>query len=219
MNEQTRQIQAALKAAGYDPGPIDGIFGDLTAAATKNWVAMRAAPPAVMMGPTRGREDLAWMEIAREWQGLHEREDHSALVAFLTSDHASVGDPAQLPWCGDFVETCVKLALPGEVFAGRVRENPYFARNWLDFGQECGATYGAVVVFERGPSSGHVAFLVGQDASCFYCLGGNQSDAVTVTRILKTRALGFRWPKSEPIRTTPLPGMTPGNMAISRNEA
>lgn len=33
--EQTKELQAALKAAGYDPGPIDGIFGPLTEAAVR----------------------------------------------------------------------------------------------------------------------------------------------------------------------------------------
>jgi peptidoglycan hydrolase-like protein with peptidoglycan-binding domain len=37
--DQVRKLQAALKAAGYDPGRIDGIFGPLTQAAVVNYQA------------------------------------------------------------------------------------------------------------------------------------------------------------------------------------
>jgi uncharacterized protein (TIGR02594 family) len=219
----TRQIQQALADFGYDPGPVDGIYGPKTAAAVRMWQAGASVTlepgdqPAVL--PVSAAEELPWMAVARAHLGLHETRDHAELLAFLKSDHASVGDPAKLPWCGDFVETCIKLGLPSEMFTGRVKENPYFARNWLEFGTYVPPTYGAIVVFERGPTSGHIGFLVGQDASCFYVLGGNQSDAVTVARIEKTRALGYRWPNAWPAIVEPLPQMTPGNMTISRNEA
>ena len=51
----------------------------------------------------------------------------------------------------------------------------------------------AVLVFERG-SGGHVGFAIGQDDTHFFVLGGNQSDAVTIARIAKSRLLGARWP-------------------------
>ena len=40
------------------------------------------------------------------------------------------------PWCGDFVETCIRAALPDEPLPGALGINPYWARNWLLFGQE-----------------------------------------------------------------------------------
>ncbi len=202
------EIQTWQAAIGV---PADGQFGPATLAASMALLP-KSAPKATGAA-------LPWMTVARQHLGLHEGVDNAALRAFLSSDKATVGDPAKLPWCGDFVETCMKLGLPGEVFTGRVKENPYFARNWLDFGRECSPTYGAVVVFERGPASGHVAFLVGVDAVSYYTLGGNQSDGITVARIAASRALGFRWPNSVPIRSTPLTDMTPGNMKISDNEA
>lgn len=76
---------------------------------------------------------------------------------------------------------------------------------------------GAVLIFERG-SGGHVGFAVGQDDTHFYVLGGNQSDAVTIARIAKSRLLGARWPATVPIRTQRLPTMQPGAFLSTTNE-
>lgn len=40
-----RDVQRALAAAGYDPGPIDGIMGPLTKAALRKYIAV--PPPQV----------------------------------------------------------------------------------------------------------------------------------------------------------------------------
>ena len=90
------------------------------------------------------------------------------------------------------------------------------AKAWLDWGKSCPAVYGAVVVFGRD-GGGHVGFLVGQSATNYYVLGGNQSNAVTIAPIAKSRALGTRWPASQPLVIRTLPQMSGG--AISRNEA
>jgi hypothetical protein len=86
------------------------------------------------------------------------------------------------------------------------------------FGQMVAPIVGAVLVFERG-SGGHVGFAVGQDDTHFYVLGGNQSDAVTIARIAKSRLIGARWPATWPPRLQRLPTMTPGDVDTSTNEA
>ena len=43
--ERVRELQEALTKAGYDPGPIDGIFGPRTKAALRKYVAV--PPPQV----------------------------------------------------------------------------------------------------------------------------------------------------------------------------
>jgi len=123
---------------------------------------------------------------------------------WLKRDGRSLGDPGENPWCGDFVETCIRVALPGEPLLGALGTNPYWARNWLLFGQAVQPIPGAVMIFERG-SGGHVGFTVGQDDTHFFVLGGNQSDAVTIARIAKTRLLGARWPATVPPRQQRLP--------------
>lgn len=217
MSEHLKQIQFALADLGHNPGPIDGQWGPRTEAATRALIS--ALGRAAAATPASPVTDLPWMAEAKRVLGRHEGRDNGWLRSWLKSDGKTLGDPAQLPWCGDFVETCIRLALPGEPFPGALGENPYWARNWLRLGAEIAPAYGAVLVFERGPSSGHVGFAVGQDAGNYFVLGGNQSNAVTVARIAKARLLGARWPSTFARPVLPrLPQMASGD-PISTNEA
>ncbi len=161
--------------------------------------------------------ELPWITIAKSVFGLHEVRDNAKLRKFLISDNKTLGDPKALPWCGDFVETCIKKALPHEPFIGDLGKNPYWARNWTSFGDKCNPCYGAVITFSRG-SGGHVGFVVGEDASYYYVLGGNQGDTVSITRIAKSRCLGTNWPKTYKNPNKPLPKMKAGNIPVSTNE-
>jgi uncharacterized protein (TIGR02594 family) len=161
--------------------------------------------------------DLPWMIEAKKVMGLHETRDRAALAKWLKSDGKTLGDPSKLPWCGDFVDTAMELALPDEPRPGPLGENPYWALNWLHFGKACNPAYGAVVAFER-PGGGHVGFLVGQDKTRFFVLGGNQGDTVSVTPIDRGRARGYRWPSTYKGKPGPLPEMKSG-VASSKNEA
>ena len=78
---------------------------------------------------------------------------------------------------------------------------------------------GDVLVFARG-KSGHVGIYVGEDASAFHVLGGNQSDRVMIKRIAKARLLGVRrcpWRINQPgnVRVVRLSG----GGSLSTNEA
>lgn len=204
------KIQAGLRDSNFDPGPIDGEFGPRTEGAARAWLAanVRAVPG----------DALPWMVEGKRMLGRHEVRDNGILARWLRLDGRTLGDPAKLPWCGDFVETCIRLALPGETFSGTLGKNPYWARNWLLFGETVPLTYGAVVVFSRG-SGGHVGFAVGEDETALHVLGGNQSNAVTVARVAKSRLLGARWPATHPRPVKPnLPRMTRDGK-LSTNEA
>jgi len=83
--------------------------------------------------------------------------------------------------------------------------NPLLARNWRKFGTKAETPMlGDVLVFWRGKPSGyqgHVGIYVGEDATAYHVLGGNQSDAVTITRIAKSRlieARRCRWKIAQP---------------------
>ena len=76
---------------------------------------------------------------------------------------------------------------------------------------------GAVLIFERG-TGGHVGFAIGQDDANFYVLGGNQSDAVTIARIAKSRLLGARFPTTYPPRLLCLPTMKPSEFLTTTSE-
>ena len=210
MSESVKAWQRALGVTA------DGDFGPHTLAAS---LALLPAQTGAGPEPDRSRGDqLPWIAEGLKVLGLHETRDNAALRAWLKSDGKTLGDPSALPWCGDYVETCIKAALPFEPFIGALATNPYFARNWGTFGESCILAYGCIVVFERGPNSGHVGFAVGQDADNIYVLGGNQGDAVSVVRIAHHRLLATRWPVTWTGDPQPCPAMTPGTIPTSVNE-
>lgn len=205
-------IQRRLKALGFNPGALDDAWGPATRKAVEAFQrsaglavdgvvgpqtvkALNAhatlAKPSVTRPPILKVGEPIWVLEGRRKMGLHEKLNSAALKRWLKSDGATVGDPAVVPWCGDFVETCIRLALPDE----KVPTNPYFARNWLTFGVKCPEpVVGAIAVFERGPKNGHVGFVVGQDATGLSILGGNQGNSISVSNVAKKRLLGCRWP-------------------------
>ena len=210
--EPIRLIQSGLDKLGHSPGSIDGVWGLRTARAMKALLA--ASGHAASLAPT---DPLPWITEAKSALGRHEARDRSWLMDWLKRDGRSLGDPSKSPWCGDFVETCIRVALPDEPLVGALGTNPYWARNWLLFGREVQPIIGAVLIFERG-SGGHVGFAIGQDDAHFYVLGGNQSDAVTIARVAKSRLLGARWPTTYSPRLQHLPTMKPGEFLATTNE-
>jgi len=163
------------------------------------------------------RKELPWIVEGKKVFGLHEINDNAKLKAWLRSDGKALGDPKALPWCGDYTETAIKNSLPDEPFTGAVGKNPYWARNWLKFGKPTEPCYGAVIVFARG-KGGHVGFVVGEDATDYYVLGGNQGNSVNVVRISKDRFLGCTWPITYSKNKRPLPKMTPNNLPRTTDE-
>lgn len=139
-----------------------------------------------------------------------------------------------IPWCGLFAAIVV-------LRAGKVpQSSPLWAMNWAKWGVEIAsntgttakpkltfkpglrASLGDVLVFQRKTATGfagHVGFYVAEDATAFHVLGGNQSDAVTITRVAKDRCIAVR----RPPMTTPPPSLKPyviaANGALSTNEA
>lgn len=207
-----RLIQSGLDKLGHSPGAVDGQWGVRTVRALKSLLTANGRPAALaLQGP------VPWITEAKTALGRNEARDRTWLMDWLKRDGRSLGDPCKTPGCGDFVETCIRMALPDEPLLGAVGTNPYWARNWLLFGQAVQPITGAVLIFERG-SGGHVGFAIGQDDTHFYVLGGNQSDAVTIARIAKSRLLGARWPATVPIRTQRLPTMQPGAFLSTTNE-
>ncbi len=77
----------------------------------------------------------------------------------------------ETPWCGTFVAHCIASAnLTPPPIAVR-------ASSWADWGANIRADRlapGAILVFQR-LGGGHVGFYVGEDATTYHVLGGNQS--------------------------------------------
>lgn len=227
-----KEIQQKLISLGFDCGPkgADGIMGRATQQALRNFQTTYRIPITgladtltlkTLFGSSTSTSvpTPPWLSIAIAKKGLHEVRNKSVLSSFLKLGKGTIGDPSVTPWCGDFVETCIAVALPNE----QVLANPYAAINWLSFGEQTAPRVGAILVFHRGdPSSwlGHVGFYVGEDTTHYHVLGGNQSNSVTVSRIAKSRLRpgGIRWPKSYPANTRPLV-KSPGDLQITSNEA
>lgn len=230
----TRDVQNRLKVRGFNPGPIDGVWGPMTSEAVRKFQTMsglRATGILNLKTMTQlgfphdvklyDKNVLApWMAEAKRRRDLHERRDHKSLWDWLRSDGATVGDPAKVPWCGDFVETAIALTLPAEP----IPNNPYLAANWTRFGRRLDTgRYGAVLVFWRGsPTSwkGHVGFYWGEDGTHYHVLGGNQGNSVNVARIEKGRLRegGIRWPGTVEHMTAPVL-LSANGVPVSRNEA
>ncbi|MEM7544725.1 MAG: TIGR02594 family protein [Pseudomonadota bacterium] len=207
-------VQRRLLIHGHNPGIVDGIWGRNTLKATVAFQVMKKLPAEGVLNPAtiaalktspgaaEATEDapqqdildrFPWMSLALRKRGLHEGRDNPELRKFLKSDGKTLGDPAQLPWCGDFVETCIAVTLPTTNLPG----NPYLARNWLKFGQTVDPCFGSVMVFWRGSRaghSGHVGFYYSEDEDRYHILGGNQKNAINVSSMRKDRFLGARMP-------------------------
>lgn len=121
----------------------------------------------------------------------------------------------EIPWCGLFLAIIVKRA------GFEVVKNPLWARSWNDFGtKQTKAMLGDVLVFTRPGGGGHVGIYVGEDDTCYHILGGNQSNMVNTSRLLKSRCIGIRrcnWRVSQPknVRVIKLSG----DGQISTNES
>lgn len=157
--------------------------------------------------------DPAWLAEARSLMGTREivgPKHNSWIVNGWARLGAGWFNDDETPWCGLFVAHCIDkagLAYP-KLFPR--------ALSWKDWGKPCGSLLGAVAVFQRS-GGGHVGFLVGENADQLYVLGGNQSNAVNIMPISKSRLTALRWPSERGLGTVKPPRMTGGT--ISRNEA
>lgn len=118
-----------------------------------------------------------------------------------------------IPWCGLFMAVVAKRA--GKSYPS----TPLWALSWSKFGEKAGQPrLGDVLVFKR-PGGGHVGLYVGEDSSCYHVLGGNQSDAVTITRIRKDRLYAVRREYKIGMPASAKPYVLAATGGISDNEA
>lgn len=151
-----------------------------------------------------------WMKYARSQIGVREvvGAKHSpTIMGWIKSLGAkklgiNVTDD-ETPWCGTFAaQVMTQAGLDTPPIAVR-------ASSWGHWGRKLVAPrYGCILVFTRS-GGGHVGFYVGEDKDCYHVLGGNQGNAVSITRIAKNRLSEMRWPNGpalpapKPIYLTP----------------
>ena len=245
-----KQIQEALIDQGHKI-KADGIMGPNTELAISNFKADNGLRRRPLIGPLtiellfdkkKVRKSIfnfdffkkdhvypPWVNELGRHMNWHEVRDNAKLQEWLRSDGATLGDPAKLPWCGDAMATAIRLTLPNEQFPGALGENPYWARNWVLFGDETQLALGAMIVATRG-SGGHIATAVGYDPDKrrIRVRGGNQSNSINDTWLDEGRIVGYRSPMNatgyrKPTtwrhKLPPIPIMNSAGQVVSTNEA
>jgi uncharacterized protein (TIGR02594 family) len=118
-----------------------------------------------------------------------------------------------IPWCGLFAATVVSRAGLDPV------ASPLWARNWAKFGTKAAVpSLGDILVFVR-PGGGHVGIYVGESATTYHVLAGNQGDKVCIEEIVKARCVAVRRPPYETTIASIKPYQTDSSGHTSTNEA
>lgn len=101
----------------------------------------------------------------------------------------------EIPWCGLAIAYACHKAKVGVI------AKPLWALSWANWGTEVkDPMLGDILTFKRD-GGGHVGMYVGEDQLCYHVLGGNQGNAMSVTRISKTRLYKARrtaWKIAQP---------------------
>lgn len=140
-----------------------------------------------------------WLDIAYKDLGVHETSGPKVtpeiLVALDWADGVKDGKYLQgihddeTPWCSSWACSVMEQS-------GHKSPRSAWAQSWAAWDQKLnGPAVGCIVVFKWSPSAGHVGYVVGKTPSgALAVLGGNQSDAVTISGFGTGNVLAYRWP-------------------------
>lgn len=160
---------------------------------------LRADPPAPRM-----------VQVALDLLGVHEgvgSADNPVVLAWAAevarATSSAYGDWAAdfynhdaIPWCGLFMALCAVRSAQGR--PERLPEHKYLSalewRAWGDAVPIASAVVGDVGISQRA-GGGHVFLIVGEDATHFHILGGNQGDQVSIVRKPKAEVIAVRRPR------------------------
>lgn len=186
MDETLFAIQKRLLELGFNPGPLDGVWGDQTRDAIFAQLGLKRIPK---IGSDA--VEAPWMDLARAAIGVKEAPGAASNPAILKY-YADAGVPQKsdvIPWCAAFVGAELKAA-------GYKPSGSLMARSYLDWGQVLDKPRkGCIAVLKRGaPPAGHVGFVESWTSHTIRLLGGNQGDAVSVASFSRAAILGYRWP-------------------------
>lgn len=120
----------------------------------------------------------------------------------------------EIPWCG------LAVAYAAYKAGVQVVDKPLWALSWANYGTKVTEPMlGDILTFKRD-GGGHVGIYVGEDKDCYHVLGGNQGNAMSVTRILKSRLYQARrtaWKVAQPASVRKV--LLDAKGTISKNEA
>ena len=119
----------------------------------------------------------------------------------------------ETPWCGLFCAHVMDhVGIHPPPIAVR-------ASSWGLWGRKLiNPRPGCILTFVR-EGGGHVGFYVGEDASHYHVLGGNQGNAVLITRIAKARLSEMRWPAGIDLPPAKIVRLSPSGAPVTVNEA
>ncbi|MDB5584810.1 MAG: hypothetical protein JWR80_9986 [Bradyrhizobium sp.] len=230
-------VQLALRNEGRDI-QADGEFGPITLVALKAFEAAHGLKPdGIVDVPTAAELDkiapppsvlkvAPWLATMRALTGTTETPGSKDNPFIVEMAHeivrrypdlkGSVGwyNHDSIPWCG------LGMGYVMAVNGIKPCDAPLSALAWATWGQKLSVpTPGAVMVYSR-TGGGHVTLYESEDATYYYCRGGNQSDALNVTRIPKSRAIkAIRWPAGVPLPTAGRKIGVTGNAVKAGSEA
>lgn len=153
-----------------------------------------------------------WLDKAMTYIGQREipgKQNNPVILRWWTEIRAPFTDD-ETPYCaagvGGVLEEC-----------GIRSSRSAAARSYLTWGQKLdGPCVGAIVVFERGPTHGHVGIVAGRDTRANLMVwGANQRNAVNIMPFPLHRVLGYRYPPGFPL---PLTGMGTLPTLLSRDQ-
>jgi len=225
----------ALKSSGYFCGAtesalmdfqdqcgleVDGEVGPETARAIDEAIAggrrsttssqeeqVVRPPPATGTRPLWVIEGLRWLNL-REARGA---ADNPEILEWAKEEGGSIAKDYthdEIPWCSLFANMLLtKVGIEGT--------KTLWALDWDKWGQKLpGPAVGAFAPMKR-EGGGHIAIVVGRDAhSNLMCLGGNQSDGVSIIPFPADRPLSFRWP----IGVTPPHQASLGSLPLMKSD-
>ncbi len=161
---------------------------------------------------------MDWMPYARSLIGVREIPGarHSPVImgwiARLGRRLGVAVRDDETPWCGTFCAHVMQhVGIEPPPIAVRASAWGAWGRKLLH------PRVGCIVVFSR-KGGGHVGFYEGEDATHIHVLGGNQSNAVNVMRLAKSRLTAMRWPDNVPLPAPQIVRLSPTGQA-SENEA
>lgn len=164
------------------------------------------------------KNDATWMVTAQSQIGTKEYPGASSnpkIMQWAGKVGKMMGmkyDGDHVPWCGLFAAyIMVENGIIPPSIAVR-------ASAWSTWGVALAKpSFGAILTFTR-EGGGHVGFYVSEDATNYHVLGGNQGDAVNITKIAKSRCSAIRWPGKYGLPTSG-PIVKNRDGTVSKNEA
>ncbi|MBR1279008.1 TIGR02594 family protein [Bradyrhizobium sp. AUGA SZCCT0283] len=144
-------------------------------------------PPGTDTRPLWVIEGLKWLNL-REGRGEAENPD---ILNWARDEGGAIARDYKhdaIPWCALFANMVLtKVGIKGT--------ETLWALDWDKWGQKLpGPAVGAFAPMKR-EGGGHIAIVVGRDMhGNLMCLGGNQSDTVSIIPFPVDRPRSFRWP-------------------------